>query len=262
MGLSIYGSKQMREIISAKNEYVRFLRRVRDKDIRSERHLCLIEGIKCVQEALASSVDIQDILLSNVEAALLGLEKNDPRIIRVSARVIEVLSEAKTPQGVIACASVKPAEPVYTGLVVALDRVSDPQNVGSIIRSADAAGACGVMLSENCADYLGQKAIRSSMGSVFHLPVAVVDLCDYLKEFSRNGTVIAGDLKGTNRLSVRKNTCVVIGNEAHGISEQVKEFCDQKYKIPIYGRAESLNAGVAAGIMLYKAAELLRSTQE
>lgn len=97
------------------------------------------------------------------------------------------------------------------------------------------------------------------MGSLFHIPVVKTDIIKYLSDFKKNGTVIGGFLDGTDEFIAGNNTCIVVGNEARGISDDVSALCEHRYKIPIYGRAESLNAGVAAGLMLYRAAEYTRS---
>ena len=249
--------EDIKKIDSIKNEYIKQLRSLKSKSARDESCLFLVEGEKCVKEALLSGFEVESVLfVSGLADEFSGAECKK---FLVSERIIEVLSDSKTPQGVIACVKKNGSEAVFEGLTVVLDGVSDPKNVGSIIRSADAAGAACVVMSFACADCFSMKAIRSSMGSIFHIPCVVCDIENYLKEFSKNGTVIGGHLKGTDAFEAKTNTCIVIGNESRGISDEITELCDQKYRIPIYGKAESLNAGVAAGIMLYKAAEDIRS---
>ena len=249
--------EDIKKIDSIKNEYIKSLRSLKTKSSRDDQGLFLVEGEKCVMEALESDFEVESVLFTDEYAENFFAVKCKKFV--VSQRIIEVLSDSKTPQGVIACVNKNASEAVFEGLTVVLDGVSDPKNVGSIVRSADAAGASCAIMSYACADCFSMKAIRSSMGSIFHLPCIVCDIEDYLKKFSQNGTVIGGHLKGTDDFKVEKNTCIVIGNESHGISDEITALCDQKYRIPIYGKAESLNAGVAAGIMLYKAAENIRS---
>ncbi len=145
------------------------------------------------------------------------------------------------------------------GFIVALDGLGDPKNVGAIIRTADAVGADGVAVSEDSADFYGPKAQRAAMGSSFHIPVEVCSLPEKLAEFKdRGGMVIAGSMDGSGSLPdiSGKEVCVVIGNEARGISRETRQAADVLYRIPIYGKAESLNAGVAAGIILYEVRRL------
>jgi TrmH family RNA methyltransferase len=137
--------------------------------------------------------------------------------------------------------------------------MSDPKNVGTIIRSSDAAGADGVLISEDSADFYGPKAQRAAMGSSFHMPVEVCGLPAALETFHKSGgVIIAGSMDGGGKLPdiAGKNVCVVIGNESNGLSGAVKASADILYKIPMHGKAESLNAGVAAGIILYKIKQL------
>lgn len=112
-------------------------------------------------------------------------------------------------------------------------------------------GAQGVFLGENCADIYNPKVIRATMGSIFHINCAVGSLAEFLPGF-KDDVIVGGHLKGGSEIKTSKNTCLVIGNEARGISEEVSKMCNNLYKIPIYGRAESLNAAVAAGIMMYE----------
>lgn len=141
---------------------------------------------------------------------------------------------------------------------MALEDVADPQNVGTILRTADAVGAAGVLLSGKCADYTSPKAVRAAMGSTFHLPIEVAeDFCGRLSALKRAGVrLLGGHLRGVEAMpGERENLCVIIGNEARGMSENAAQLCDYLVKIPIYGKAESLNAAVAAGILLYRCKE-------
>ena len=143
---------------------------------------------------------------------------------------------------------------VYNGFIVALDDVQDPQNIGTIIRTADAAGAACVVLSAGSADPYSPKAVRASMGSIFHIPVIAVPLPPYLNTLLPLGYQIAGaHLDGQTEYTLDpEKTCLVIGNESRGLSVAVLELTTQRIKIPMFGKAESLNAAVAAGILMYK----------
>ena len=245
-------------ITSRKNEHIKELKKLERRRGRDEAGCFMAEGVKCVREALKSGFTVREVLLSD-ESLIKDLSADPGIVTAVTDEVIEALSDAKTPQGVVAVVEKKESAPVFSGLTVVLDDVSDPTNVGSIIRSADAAGASCVILSEGCADAFGPKSVRCSMGSVFHIPVVTADIKEYLSEFGKNGSCVCGHLKGDSVFPEDNDICVVIGNESRGVSGDTADLCGYKYRIPIYGRAESLNAGVAAGLMLYKAAESIRS---
>lgn len=212
----------------------------------------LVEGEKCVSEALGSKWCLEKLLVNIFDFEKYAGEYGD-KCLNVSDSVIEALSDSKSPQGIIAVVRKKNFEPVFEGLTVVLEDVSDPTNIGSIVRSADAMGASCVVLSDHCADIYSARSVRASMGSLFHIPVLISDIIGYVSEFRKNGKVICGHLRGKDTFDVCANTCIVVGNESRGISDSLSQMCDLRYRIPMTGKAESLNVGVAAGIMLYEA---------
>jgi len=253
----------MKRIDSTQNELVKKWRTLKSKKGRDEYGQFLAEGEKCVEEALLSQCAVECVLMHGEDRRILALaHERGTEVIAVSRPVIEAVTSVQSPQNVAACVAAPPQVKPRGGLVVALDGVSDPQNVGSIIRSADAAGAAGVVFGAGCADYLNPKAVRASMGSIFHLNLYEGDLAAYLCEFKKNGCVVAGHLNGRTELPACREMCLVIGNESRGVSEGVAALSDSLYKIPIYGRAESLNASVAAGIMMYMAKEKMEKAKE
>lgn len=242
----------MKKIESLQNETVKQARSLKSKKGREQYGEFLAEGEKCVTEALVSDMQVTKIFMHGEHHAIIALAKSKGlEVIQVPRPVIEALTSVQSPQNVAASVVIPGQIRPDGDLVVALDGVSDPQNVGSIIRSADAAGAAGVVLGPGCADYLNPKAVRASMGSLFHLHIYESDLAAYLTEFKKTGCVVSGHLNGTCTLPGCKKICLVIGNESRGVSEHIAKLSDALYKIPIYGRAESLNAAVAAGIMMY-----------
>ena len=162
------------------------------------------------------------------------------------------------------CATVKtPDQPIPeyypAGLIVALDCVQDPGNLGTILRTADAMGACGLLLGEGCADPYAPKPLRAAMGSIYHIPVWQGNLENEAARLAAQGfTLVCGHLKGTDVLPEPGEKCVlVIGNEGNGVSDAIAAQCE-KYRLPMYGFAESLNASVAAGILIYELARKMR----
>ena len=239
-------------IESRANERVKEARKLLLRKERKESGLHLIEGEKLVGEAISSGARIvscfleQGFAFSPPESAITHL---------VSRAVLESLCESQTPQGVVVVVestALTPPERYPTGLVVALDGVQDPGNVGTILRSADAFGASGVLLSPACADVYAPKTLRAAMGSTYHLPVWQGDLTRELSALKQQDFfALCGDLRGSETLpNLPKNVVLVIGSEGSGVSAEVASLC-AGYRLAMRGRAESLNASVAAGVLLY-----------
>lgn len=144
---------------------------------------------------------------------------------------------------------------IETPLYILLENIQDPGNMGTIIRTADAADADGVFLSKGCVDIYNPKAVRSTMGSIFHLPIFTdVDLKELVNKI--NVETVAAHLKGDKTpydINMKKGIAIMIGNEGNGLSNELSEKADNLVKIPMPGKAESMNAGVAASIMIYEA---------
>ena len=244
-------------ITSTKNEYIKLVRSLTQKKRRDETGLFMAEGDRTASEALAYA-DVSALVCCDEScvAASLAREKG-VRTVLVSRQVMEAVSDAKTPQSAIAVVRRRDAAVPPDGrLYVALEDVADPGNVGAVIRPADAAGAAAVLISAGSADYTSPKAVRSAMGSIFHIPVVVTaDLAGALGELKKNGVgLAAAQLTGSENAMLPKRCCIMIGNEARGLSAGASALADTLVRIPIYGRAESLNAAVAAGILIYRAA--------
>lgn len=249
----------MERVTSVKNTTVRNLRSLKDRKYRESSGLILVEGEVMILEALACGLIPHDVLTDEKHAATAEkVEAAGGRGLIVTREVLEAVCETKTPQGI--CASFDTPKPValemLKGAVVALDRVQDPGNVGTIWRTADAAGFGGIVFCEGCADPMSPKVLRSAMGSGFRLPFARVDtMPEALEALKALGkTVIVSDLSGSDfyaRERLGTDIVLVIGNEAHGISDAVRDTADKRYKLPMHGGAESLNAAIAAGILMY-----------
>jgi TrmH family RNA methyltransferase len=243
-------------VTSTQNEFVRMARSLHDKKGRTEHSAFLVEGVKCVDELLAHAPQLLRTLIvsGGGEGWTARAKALDRPAVAVAPHVMGALCDCKTPQGVAAVAALPSPPDIKSGFIVALDDVQDPANVGTVIRTADAAGLSGVVLSAGSADPFAPKAVRASMGSLFHLPVARTALRPYLEELRGAGhVVVCADLGGDTDFALdAARTCLVIGNEARGISEEILALADIRVRIPIYGKAESLNAAVAAGILIYK----------
>lgn len=253
----------MKEITSVHNPQVQRLRELQKAKGRREAGLFLAESVKMVREAIALGLCrtlIVDKSRREVLAELIGAaQAAGCEVLLVTAAVMQAISEQKTPQGV--CCTVRiPEEPerLSGSLIVAMDGVQDPGNVGTILRTADAAGFDGALLSSACADLYGAKTLRATMGSVFRVPVRrTVDLPAALEEMKARGyAIVATELGGADFYAhcPHERAVLVIGSEGKGVSAEVRAVATHHLALPMRGGAESLNAAVAAGIMIYEMA--------
>ena len=248
-------------IQSTQNETVKRMRSLASKKGRQETGLHLIEGERLVREAVTSGAEIAELFVEEGRDAA-DLAERVSRVYTVTRRVLESMTDTGTPQGICAAVHTPSTDAPHSypkGLIVALDRVQDPGNLGTILRTADAMGAAGLLLGAGCADPFGPKVLRSTMGSVYHIPLWQGVLTDELAKLRDEGfSLICGHLDGTETLPETGDKCVlIIGNEGSGVSDEVAEMCE-KYRLTMYGRAESLNASVAAGILMYEIAGAMR----
>ena len=236
-------------ITSRTNDRIKAARALNDAKYRKREGLHLIEGDKLVSDAVASGAEVVTVFALESVPAFDGIET-----VTVSESVLESLCTAKTPQRM--CAAVRTPscncpEAYPDGLWIVLDRLQDPGNLGTIIRTADALGAAGVILSEDSADPFSPKALRAAMGSTYHLPLCIGGIGTELAKLSAQGfACICGHLKGSETLPpVSKRTALVVGSEGQGVSERTAAQCSL-YRMPMRGRAESLNAAVFAALMM------------
>ncbi|MFF9563298.1 TrmH family RNA methyltransferase [Leifsonia sp. NPDC014704] len=257
---------------------VRAVAKLAKRPARAETGLFLLEGPQAVEEALAFRPE----LVVDLFATPTALERY-PEIARaasdagvevefVSEHVLDAMADTVTPQGFVAVARQFPTSvrDIFAGsprLVAVLEEVRDPGNAGTIIRAADSAGADAVVLSGRTVDLYNPKVVRSTTGSLFHLPVAVgADLGDVVGRAHTAGLqVLAADIKGEDLLSARRDgelarpTAWVFGNEAHGLADELLGLVDRVVTVPIYGKAESMNLATAASVCLYESAFAQRS---
>ena len=245
----------MERITSRTNPRVQRARSLREGKYRKETGCHFIEGDKLVREALTSGAALQTVF---VREGYAGSTDYPCETVLVTDSVMDALSTAGTPQSLCAVAGT-PAMDLpqsFEGTVLLLEDVQDPGNVGTLIRTADALGASAVILSPRCADPYSPKTLRSSMGSVYHLPVYASDIPAALRALSEQGyTCLCGYLKGSETLPPRTDKmALLVGNEGNGVTDEAAALC-YPYRLPMPGRAESLNAAVFGAIMLY---ELMR----
>ncbi|MBQ8201548.1 MAG: RNA methyltransferase [Clostridia bacterium] len=243
-------------ITSLKNPKVAAWKGLKDRKGRKATGCFLVEGRKMVAEVLDSDFTVTAVLTAEGYEPDFALPAGMPRYV-LPEHVFAAVCDTKTPQGVAAVVRMK--DSMVTGRrLVALDGVQDPGNVGTILRTADAAGFDGVILSEQCADIFSPKLLRATMGSIFRMPAAVTpDLAGTLSALrdEQGFSVISSQLDGTpfyERAPVGERFVLVIGSEGNGVTDAVKAAATHRVRLPMRGGAESLNAAVAAGIMMYE----------
>ena len=244
----------MELLSSLKNPRVLSWKSLKDKKGRDSQNAFLVEGVRMVQEALSSSFEVQALLLREDFQPDYPLPADIPAYL-LPAHVFQSVCDTKTPQGIAAVLTRRTREAAGPRLL-ALDGVQDPGNVGTIIRTADAAGFTGVLFSPECADLFSPKVLRATMGSIFRLGFSFpASLPDALEQIKKDGySVLSSQLDGSpfyDRKDVASSFVLVIGNEGNGVSDAVKAAATHHLCLPMRGGAESLNAAVAAGIMMY-----------
>ena len=233
--------------------------KLKEKKYRDEYGLFIVEGEKFVDEI--TNFEVEAYLLSESFVNKRKYEEKG-KIFIVKDDAFKKLSDTVNPQGVLAVCKKK--EYTVSNLfekenpfIVIGERIADPGNLGTIIRTADAAGADGVVLSKNSVDIYNPKVIRSTAGSIFHIPIIVdVELPDFVATLrEQNVDVFGAHLSGRffpYDLNLRKSVALIVGNESEGLSEKIVGVVNKLVKIPMSGKAESLNASVACGILMYE----------
>lgn len=260
----------MDRIHSKSNNRVKEWAALKQKKYRDANGLFLIEGIRLVEEALESGTPIETVLVQDevlptgkLDEIVNSSQSRQLELIEVNQAVIDQIADTKTPQGVIAIGRVfeheiqglieKKENPLY----VIADRIQDPGNLGTIIRSADAVNATAVFVGTGSVDLYNPKVVRATMGSLFHLPVAEVSLHELIPLLKTNAIRVIGTEAETGdslfTADFSGGTAIVIGSEAHGISEEIRQEIDSFLSVPMPGKAESLNAAIAASVILYEA---------
>ncbi|MGI6570599.1 MAG: TrmH family RNA methyltransferase [Caldicoprobacterales bacterium] len=252
-------------ITGSSNNTIKYVRSLQNKKYRDLHLRFIAEGQKMVEEALKSDFALDMLIFSEAWSdhplAVQALESGI-RCIIVKEKLFKSLSDTQSPQGVLAVAGQREydfqkALKQNPGFLVILDGIKDPGNLGTIIRTIDAAGGDGVVLINDCVDPYNPKAVRATMGSVFRVPIYREGRSSELLEKTAEAGfhIAASDLCGED-VFAWKGGCdriaLIIGSESHGISREVKSYAHSLVKIPMKGGAESLNASVAAGILIYE----------
>ena len=240
---------------------LKYLRSLKIKKYRIKEQLLLVEGFRLISEALNAQADIQTIyyskkILNNKEFQRLFDKCNSKKIeiVEIQQKNIDELSDSINNQGIIAIINTPISIDNFTSSnQLILDSISDPGNMGNILRTADWFGLKNIYLSENSIDPYNRKTVRASMGAHFYINIIFINIDQHIKMLKENNfTIIGADVIGDNLYDWEPPSkwAIILGNEAHGISSKVKELVDYNITIPKKGNIESLNVAMAAGILL------------
>lgn len=251
-------------ITSTANPRVKEWASLLDKKGRDKTGLYLVEGPHLVQEALASEAQVLVVVYAQEKGIPGELEHlvESTEWIPASDDCILKCSDTVHPQGIFAVVrkrndSIESLLAMETGLAIVADGVQDPGNLGTIIRSADAAGADAVILGKGTVDLYNPKTVRSTMGSMFHLPIIEADLQKVLPQAKERGIrTLSASLQAKQscyEYDFRQSTWLIMGNEANGVSASTRPWVTDEIIIPMQGQAESLNVAMASTVLLYEA---------
>lgn len=256
----------LKEISSKENQIIKIVRALQNRAGRKKSGLFFVEGIRITDEAAKTLPnDIFCIVLSKTfyntyKQKAQTLSENFDCFI-IPDTLFRDISDTDTPQGILAVMKIKESE--FSGFsfeeknILILDSLRDPGNIGTIIRTAEAMGFSGIFLTKGCADIYSPKVLRSTMGSVFRTNIyenCSIDDINVLKQHNYKiiSTALQKNSVFLNDIEPPSKAAIVIGNEANGVSKEILAASDIIVKIPMQGRTESLNAAVAAGIVMYK----------
>lgn len=268
--------KRSLRIESASNKSFKWLKSLAKKKNRWKELVFTIEGVRSVEQVLESDHQIECIVHSDsiekTERGAVLLERIqdlDCRAIHLEDKLFRELSETEEPQWIMAVVkfgfkTVVESLKSKGNFFVLLDRVQDPGNMGTIIRTGEAFGANGIIVTDGCVDVYNSKTVRSTMGAILDVPIIH---CESVEEaigiLRKNGIKVVSSSLDTDKMlydiDLKEDLALVVGNEGSGISPKVVELSDEIAKIPMVGSAESLNAGVASGVFMY---EVLRQRIE
>ena len=255
----------MQTITSKDNELIKHIRKLKDTKYRDESNEYVVEGVKLVEEAVKENAKIKQIIVCEDTTRTyeipthIMLEIAKYECISVSDKIFNIITQVTNPQGIMAIIekNAQNAKIDYTqDIIVVLDDVQDPGNLGTILRTVDSIGLNQIIVSKGTADAFNSKVVRSTMGAIFRIKIIEVEnLAQAIKEMRKHHfKLMVTSLQTKNSIYDIDfyKKIIVIGNEANGVSKEIQDMADEKAKIPMLGRTESLNASVAAGVVMYE----------
>jgi TrmH family RNA methyltransferase len=252
------------EYLNASQAQLKKWARLDDTKVRQEEGVFLAEGVKVVEELLASDWEIKAFLLMPEktkywEKLALSARKDIP-MYQITRSQWEKIGQDREPEGIMAVVGTRQIPRISSwlaktsGHILILHEINNPLNLGALARSAQWFGFDGIILSTNSTDYTNSKAVRASMGSIFHLTIIPdIDLNAALPKIKENFFLIGSDVhEGLMPHPVKKRIALILGNESHGLPETILNMADEKWSIPGCGNADSLSLPQAAAIMMYE----------
>ncbi len=255
----------MQVITSKDNEIIKNIRKLKEKKYRDSSNEYIVEGIKLIEEAIEENANIKTIVVCEEcikdncidQKLLYRIAKYN--CIYVAEKVFSLLTDVVNPQGMLAVLEKTSSEDKMKydeDIIVVLDGIQDPGNLGTILRTVDSVGLTQIVLSKTSVDAYNPKVVRSTMGAIFRVNIIEAeDLIATLKNMKKHKyKIVATSLAGQENIYEMdyKKTAIVIGNESKGVSKEILEIADSKTKIPMLGKTESLNASIATGVILYE----------
>lgn len=230
---------------------------------REENGVFVLEGLRICSDAYDNGIRFDKLIISDTaalkyEADITAFAENSEECYKIPDSLFKKISDTASPQGIIALA--KMPERCASGLeksgrYIALENLADPSNLGAVARTAEALGVSGIILSKNGCDPYSPKSLRASMGTLLRIPVFIFE--DFAEDLKKTGLktfacVVDKDARSINSIQFSDGCALIIGNEANGITDETKAIADSLITIPMKGKAESLNAAVAASISMWE----------
>lgn len=253
----------MKEIQSVQNKQVKDWKKLHTAKGRTKAQAYLIEGFHLVEEALQAGQDLEEIMVvDSTSLTQLKADLSAYSITVISPEVANEISQTETNQGIFALVKIGQDAPSQVDLdqarrLLLLDGVQDPGNLGTMIRTADAAAYDGIILGQGTVDPYNDKVVRSTQGSLWHLPVIQADLSQLIPQLIQKGfRVYSAELNQASidyrHLNKDGKLAFIIGNEGRGVSKEISDLAQNQVHIPMPGQAESLNAAIAAALLIYQ----------
>ncbi len=247
----------MNRITSPKNGRVKEWKKLKSRKGREKAGAFIIEGPHLIEEALNHHAEVTDLIIEESFRVPHEWHTGNVTTWLATDAVIKELTDTETPQGIVAIVQLQKEKHELNpeGTYILVDGIQDPGNLGTIIRTADSSGADGVILGQGSVDVYNSKVLRSTQGSIFHMPILKGDLNDWIPKLKEKnikvyGTALEGGIPYTDE-KPDGGYALILGNEANGVHPDLLAQTDRNLYVPIYGKAESLNVAVAAGILLY-----------
>ena len=249
-------------IESKSNSLFKNLKKLKDKKkYRDEKKKYIIEGFRFVKEAIKSNTCLECVIFTEdfykkEKEFIDSLEKLNIKLVIMTKILLDEICDTENPQGIIAVVEFKDSVLNLGNMIILIDKVQDPGNMGTIIRTAHAVGASSIIITKGTVDIYNDKVLRSSMGSIFYIPIIEDYNLDLVKKLKNQGyRLLVSSLQGENNFfeeDLKGKVIIAVGNEGNGVSDEVYNISDVKVKIPMPGNSESLNVAIATSVMMYE----------